>query len=77
MSQSIRSASLNHSGAPVASRRAGAAVMWSLCPCVSTIAVTFRPPIAATIGAGSCGASMTSTSSSSPTSQTLFSTSKS
>src|SRR5215212_6251306 len=51
--------------------------MWSLCPCVSTIAVTVRPPIASTIGAASCGASITSTSSSSPTSQTLLSTSKS
>src|SRR5215218_3965798 len=77
MSQSIRSASLNQIRAPVASRSAGAAVMWSLCPWVSTIAVTRRPPIASTIGAASCGASTTSTSSSSPTSQTLFSTSKS
>jgi hypothetical protein len=41
------------------------------------MACTRRPPIAARIGAGSCGASMTITSSSSPTSQTLLSTSKS
>src|SRR5689334_9278340 len=51
--------------------------MWSLWPWVSTIAVTRRPPTAARIGAASCGASMTSTSSSSPTSHTLLSTSKS
>jgi hypothetical protein len=77
MSQSMRSAGWNQIGAPVASRSAGAAVMWSLCPWVSTIAVTVRSPIASMIGAASCGASMTRTSSSSPTSQTLFSTSKS
>src|SRR5215211_2353372 len=77
MSQSIRSAGWNHTKAPVSSRSAGAAVMWSLCPCVSTIAVTRRPPIASTIGSARWGASMTSTSSSSPTSQTLLSTSKS
>src|SRR3712207_812225 len=41
------------------------------------MAVTLRPPTASTIGPASCGASITSTSSSSPTSQTLFSTSKS
>src|SRR5689334_19420389 len=51
--------------------------MWSLCPWVRTIAVTRRPPIASRIGAASCGASITSTSSPSPTSQTLLSTSKS
>src|SRR4051795_243709 len=77
MSQSIRSAGWNQIGAPVASRSAGAAVMWSLCPWVSTIAVTRRSPMASTIGTASCGASITSTSSSSPTSQTLLSTSKS
>src|SRR5919205_166091 len=77
MSHSIRSAGWNQIGAPVASRSAGAAVMWSLCPWVSTMALTRRPPIASTIGAASCGASITSTSSSSPTSQTLLSTSKS
>src|SRR3954453_4515851 len=77
MSHSIRSAGWNQIGAPVASRRSAAAVMWSLCPWVSTIAVTRRPPIASTIGSARCGASMTSTSSSSPTSQTLLSTSKS
>src|ERR1700712_779984 len=77
MSHSIRSAGFSQIGAPVASRSATAAVMWSLCPWVSTIAVTVRPPTAATIGSASCGASMTSTWSSSPTSQTLLSTSKS
>src|SRR4051812_3730904 len=77
MSHSIRSAGWNRIGARVASRSAGAAVMWSLWPWVSTIAVTRRPLIASTIGAASCGASTTSTSSSSPTSQTLLSTSKS
>src|SRR4051794_37345610 len=77
ISQSIRSAGWNQMGASTASRSVGAAVMWSLCPWVSTIAVTRRPPIASTIGAARCGASMTSTSSSSPTSQTLLSTSKS
>src|SRR5436305_8003929 len=77
MSHSIRSAGWNQIGAPVASRRSAAAVMWSLCPWVRTIAVTRRPPIASTIGSARCGASMTSTSSSSPTSQTLLSTSKS
>src|SRR5688500_11036280 len=73
----MRSAGLNQIGAPVARRRSTAALMWSLCPWVSTIALTRRPPMAATIGAASCGASMTRTSSSSPTSQTLLSTSKS
>src|SRR5688572_22302714 len=73
----MRSAGLNQIGAPVALRRSTAALMWSLCPWVSTIAVTFRPSMASTIGAASCGASMTRTSSSSPTSQTLLSTSKS
>src|SRR4051794_35125366 len=71
------SARWNQIGAPVASRSATAAVMWSLCPWVSAIPVTRRPPTASTIGAASCGASTTSTSSSSPTSQTLLSTSKS
>src|SRR5688500_11256049 len=77
MSQSIRSAGWNQIGASTASRKATAAVMWSLCPWVRTMPATLRPPMAATIGAASCGASMTRTSSSSPTSQTLLSTSKS
>ncbi|HEX2073775.1 MAG TPA: hypothetical protein VHF92_08330 [Geodermatophilus sp.] len=41
---------------------APAAVMWSLCPWVRTIAVTRHPPAASTIGAASCGASITRTS---------------
>src|SRR3712207_732841 len=41
------------------------------------MAVTLRPPTASTIGPAACGASIISTSSSSPTSPTLVSTSKS
>ena len=50
--------------------------MWSSWPWVSTIATTRRPPTAAAIADASWAASMTSTSASSPTSQTLLSTSQ-
>ena len=45
--------------------------------CVERIATSLRPPIAALMASASCAASMTSTCSSSPMSQTLLSTSKS
>ena len=54
-----------------------AALTWSLCPWVHITATTRRSPTAARIDPASCAASMTRTSSSSPTSQTLLSTSHS
>ena len=65
-------------GAPVASARSAAALMWSLWPWVHD---DRRPPCGrrppSTIGSASWAASITSTSASSPTSQMLLSTSKS
>ena len=51
--------------------------MWSLWPWVHTMAVTRRPPTAATMADASWAASTITTSSPWPTSQMLFSTSKS
>ena len=48
--------------------------MWSLWPWVQTMATTRRPATPSTIGRWSWAASITSTSSSSPTSQMLLST---
>ncbi len=76
-SQSIRSAGWSRIGASTASWSATAALMWSLCPWVSAIAVTRRPATASTIGVASCAASTTSTSRSSPMSQMLLVTSHS
>ena len=63
------------SGAPVASASSGATRTWSSWAWVSTIAVTRRPPTTSRIAGTSCGASITTQASSSPTTQTLLSTS--
>ena len=41
-------------GAATAPASASAALMWSLCPCVATMATTRRPAMAARIGSWSC-----------------------
>jgi hypothetical protein len=50
--------------------------MWSSWACVHKMAVSRRGPTAAMIASASCGASMTTHSVSSPSSQTLLSTSQ-
>jgi hypothetical protein len=60
----------------VAAASAGAASMWSLCAWVQTMARSVRPPSAARIASASWAASTTIASWSSPTIQTLLSTSQ-
>ena len=74
---SIASAGCRAISASLAAATSTAALTWSLCPWVRTIAATRRSPTAARIAPASCAASTTRTSVSSPTSQTLFSTSHS
>ncbi len=62
--------------APVRSARAGAALTWSLWAWVHTIAVSRRSPTASAMAWASWAASMTTASWSSPTIQTLLSTSQ-
>ena len=63
-------------GATTRSRNEGATRQWSSWAWVSRIALTVRSPTTAMISSTSCGASMTTHSSSSPTTQMLLSTSK-
>src|ERR1700712_2194019 len=75
MPQRFASAGCSRMGAPVMSARAGAASMWSSCPCVDRMPTTFRLPTPHLMAWASWAASMTRTSLSSPISQTLLSTS--
>ncbi len=71
-----RSSGCSQITAPVRSARAGAAFTWSLWAWVQTMARSRRPPSASTMASGSCAASMTIASWSSPTIHTLLSTSQ-
>ena len=75
-SQSGLSSGCRKIGATTASRSAGATRQWSSWAWVSRIAFTVRPPTTARMSSTECGASMTTHSSSSPTTQMLLSTSK-
>lgn len=71
-----RSSGCSRTGAPVRAASAGAASMWSLWACVHTMATSRRSPTAAAMASASWAASMTTASVSSPTIQTLLSTSQ-
>ena len=75
-SHSGRSSGCSRIGAVTASRSASATRTWSSWAWVHTIAVTRRSPTTARMPSTEWGASITTQLSSSPTTQTLLSTSK-